>query len=266
MDSLMAKWLLAVVAAAVGFGSVSVLVAVRRLYFLAAGLSHAALLAAVASLPLYYVFGVSVEAWSLALMVLIVMVYAALERRGVDTQVSSAVFVSLTASLSVILMYYVLTSYPYTSDLWAYILGDPLLASWDTVTSSLAVAVVALGVTLLTFWEHVCIGIDRDTARMAGLRVNLYDYSLLVVLAIVTAGLLRLVGFVLAHVYVLLPGAIAVTAASRAGRMLPIALTVALVSGVAGLYLAVTVNLAPSGVIGLIMLAAYIAALLSRRR
>ncbi len=266
MDGLALKWVLAVTAAALGFSSVSVLVAVRRLYFLAAGLSHAALLAAVASIPLYALLGGSMDLWSLAVMIAVTMVFAILERRRVDPQVASAVFVSFTASLSVIVMYYVLINYPYTADLWAYILGDPLLANWRTIFLALALAGLSTAVTILTFWEHLCIGIDRDSVRLAGLKVDIYEYLLLVLLAIITAGLLRLVGFVLAHVYVLLPGAIATTVAGRASAIIPLAVGVAIASGLAGLAIAVIVNLAPSGVIGMIMLFAYIGSLLARRR
>ncbi len=260
------RWVLAVIAAAVGFASISVLVAVRRVYFLAAGLSHASLVSAVLAIPLYMLSGVEGWVWATLLTVLMVVAFGFLFERGRDPERVSAVFVSFTASAAVLAMYYVLTSYPYTAELWAYVLGDPLLVTWRDLAPAVAGAVVALGYSILTYWEHVCIGVDRDTARLAGLRVKLYDVSLLAVLAATTVLLLRIVGFVLAHVFVLLPGVVAVTVSPRASMVPLTALTVALVSGVVGLAIGVALDVAPSGVIGLIMLTFYLTSLALRGR
>ncbi len=254
-----AEWVAAVLTSAVGFASVSALVAVRRAYFLAAGLTHAALLAASVGLLASELVGGSRLAWTLAAMLAAVAPLArALGREGADPERVSAVFVAATASLSVLALHQAAAVAP-AAEVLALVVGDPLLTSWEDVAEAGSVASLAAAVLALTYREQVCAAVDRDGARLAGLRVWLYDLLFLVALSVAVAGLLRLSGFVLAHVYLLLPGATAMAVAERASAVPLASLLAAVAAGLVGLAVAVAADVAPSGAIGLAMLAIYAA-------
>jgi ABC-type Mn2+/Zn2+ transport system permease subunit len=69
--------------------------------------------------------------------------------------------------------------------------------------------------------------------------------------------MIKVVGFVLQHVLILLPSAIAVAIAKNSKGVVLTSVVISVVAGVVGLYLAIITNQAPSGVIGLIMFLIY---------
>ncbi len=259
-------WLGVVLSASLAFGALSTLVAARRLYFLAAGLPHSSLLAATIAIPLSAVIGGPEYLWAAAAAVVLAHLFSLLVEKGVDPDVAASVFVSATASASVAAMYYVLSRFSLQAELWAYILGDPLLVDPGSVLLAVCVACATLLATILVYREEVCIGLDPNGARLAGIRVKLYDAILVSMLAAVSVLLLRIVGFVVEHVLVLLPGAVAVTAARGMWRALLYALAAAVIAGVAGLALALTLGVAPAAAIGGVMVTLYAASLVYRAR
>ena len=260
------KWVMVIVGSSLAFGALSMLVAARRLYFMAASLAHSSLLAATLAIPLAYLVGGGVNAWAVIVAVAATMIFYVLIERGIDVDIASSVFVAAAASASVAAMYYVLSTFPVSASLWAYILGDPLLVTMRGAILTLGVGVAALAYTVLTYRENVCIGIDPAGSRLAGLRVRVYDALTFSVLAASAVLLLRSVGFVVEHVLLLLPGAVAVTVARGAWRALAYSLAASLLAGLAGLTLALILGVAPAASIGGVMLALYLAALAYRRR
>ncbi|HDI01921.1 MAG TPA: metal ABC transporter permease, partial [Candidatus Bathyarchaeota archaeon] len=189
-----ARWVAVMVSAALAYGFLSSIVAARRLYFLAGASAHSALLAAVLALPLTAITGLlSEQGW--ALIVGLVLMYAVgyLIYRGVEPDTATAVFVAATASASVLAIYYVLTRFPVEVELWAIIVGDPLLASKEEAIFALSVAAITVLTTLLTYREQVYVGIDREFARLTGLRVWAYDLLTFTLLALTTVGLIKVV-------------------------------------------------------------------------
>ncbi|WP_052296929.1 metal ABC transporter solute-binding protein, Zn/Mn family [Pyrolobus fumarii] len=259
------KWFLVVGGASLAFGVLSVVVAARRLYFLAAGLPHSSLLAATLAIPISMVVGGPEYLWAALIAVGMVHAFSVLVEKGIDPDVAASVYVSATASASVAVMYYVLTRFPLQAGLWAYILGDPLLVGMEDVLVALVVAALVGSVVILTYREQVCIGLDPSSVRLAGLRVKLYDVLFISVLAAASVLLLRTVGFVVEHVMILLPGAIASTIARGMWKTLVLGVLVSLTAGIAGLALAITAGVAPAAAIGGLLVGFYVAALAARR-
>ena len=255
------------VSASLVYGFLGPVVAARRLYFLASASPHAALLSAVLAIPLTRIIGVGGEyLWAIVIGIVLIYFVGYLVYRGVDPDTATAVFVAFTASSSVMAIYYVLTHYPIETDIWAIIVGDPLLASWESSFLALAILLVISLAILLTHRENICLGVDRDYVRLAGVNIRVYDLIVFTLLAVATVALIKIVGFVLEHVLVLLPAAIAVTWSRSARQALLTSITVSLIAGLTGLYLAVQLNQAPAGTTGLILLAVYLAVLLYRKK
>ncbi len=251
------KWTVVIASASLAFGLLSPVVYARRLYFLSVASSHIALLAVVLSIPLSR-FILNEYAWSILIGLILMYSAGYAIYRGVNPDVATAIFVSLTASLSVIVMYFVLISFPIETNLWSIILGDPLLVSIMDVFYSVIVSIFILISVILTYREQVYIGIERDQALISGINIKLYEFLFYTMLAVTTIAMLRIVGFVLQHVLILLPSAISVLASKNSRDFLITSAFVSVLSGLVGLNLSVFLNLAPSGVIGLLMFAIYL--------
>ena len=259
-------WLAVMLSAAVAYGFLSAVIAARGLYFLAGASAHSALLAAVLGVPLARLTGLGNEyTWGVVVGLLLTYAVGYLIHRGVKSDIATSVFVSATASGSVVAIYYVLTRFPLQTDVWAIIVGDPLLASWPDAYYALAVAAVTAVAVVLTYREEVCIGAERSCMILTGVNVKFYDWLVFTLLGLTTVAMIKVVGFVLEHVLVLLPSAIAVSCSRSSSGVLYVSAYVSVIASLLGLYAAVAMDQAPAGVTGLILLAMYIATLLSRR-
>lgn len=182
--------------------------------------------------------------------------------KGVDPDIATAVFVAFTASASVIALYYVLVRFPVEVNVWAYIVGDPLLSTWrDGLLTSIIAAITTI-IVALTFREQIVIGVERDCARLAGVSVRIYDFVLFTMLGIITIAMLRVVGFVLEHVFILLPAAIAIAYAESSSESLLISLLASITASITGLSVAIILGLAPAGVTGLVLFTLFMAILI----
>ncbi len=258
------RWVLVTLFSSLAFGALSALVAARRMYFLAAGLPHASLVAALLAIPVSLTVGLE-PFWAALFSVALILAFAYLIERGVDPDIAASVYVSAAASASVALMYYILEKYTVTVDIWAFILGDPLLVTPSDVVVTVVVGILVLTVGLLIYREEVCIGIESETVRLAGIRVKAYDAILVSILAVASVLLLRSIGFVVEHVMLLLPGVIAVTLGRGLWRTLAVSILTALAAGLGGLALALSTGLAPAALIGGLLVIIYVAALLVSR-
>jgi len=255
------RWILVALGSAAAFGSLSPLVHARRFAFFAASLPHSALLSVTIGYVASLTLGGPPSLWALALSLLLSAALVHLIHRGVSEDSATSAFVSFSVSGSIAAMYYVLTAYPAKVSLWSYILGDPLLATWEDALIAVAVGAVALAAAYLTHMAEMNIGLDSEFAAAAGLRVGLHNYFLASLLTLVAVGLLRVVGFALEHVVMLLPGAIAARLARSAREFFLLSLAVAMAASVAGLLLSLATNLAPAAAVGFVLLALYLAAL-----
>jgi len=255
-------WFLVMASAAVAYGALSAVIAARRLFFLAGASAHSALLAAVIAIPLTETLGLgSQQLWSIIVGILLTYTVGYMINRGIKSDIATAVFVSATASISVLAIYYVLTNYSLESDIWAIIVGDPLLARWSDALYSTVIALIILMTVVLTFREQVCIGTERDCVALTGLRIKLYDWLFFTLLGLATVALIRTAGFVLEHVLILLPASIALSTSKGSLNVILTSIYVSTVSSLYALYLGVLLNHSPAAIAGIILLTIYLASL-----
>ncbi len=185
---------------------------------------------------------------------------------GVDSDDATAFVASLSSVGGVLAVFYVMTRISYGGNLFSIIIGDPLLATREEVITGLIMSLIVLVFGILSAREVVYIGVDRDDAILSGVRVWLYDLILYTLLGITVMALVRAVGFVMEHVLILLPGAVAATRASSPLDAVLIAGGGTLFAGAVGLILGITFNVSPSGSTGLVILSVYAIHAATRRR
>ncbi len=259
------RWVMVVGLASIVYGVLSPVVVARRLLFLAGALPHSALLSALLAIITMNLLGCPFQICSIVFSLILVSTVSLLISKGVRPDSATAIFVSISVSLTTISLYYILTAFPMETSVWSYIIGDPLLVTWEDVWFTVAVSAVVLVLTVPFLREHILIGVDRDFVRLSGVRASIYDAMMVASLAIATVGLLKAVGFVVEHVMVLLPG-ITASALAKSGRVaVMLGFLLSLAGGLMGLLISVATGLAPSGVIGIVMLGFYLISLMRGR-
>lgn len=239
--------IVAVVCAVVG-----VFVVLRGLAFLGDAIAHSAFPGVVIAflLKVDLVIGGSLAAIGGALAM------SALSRRGglrEDTAIG-IVFSGMFA-LGIVLFSGIRT---YSGDLLGVLLGDVLGISVSQLVvagSITAVVVVFVGLFWRTF---VFVSFDPTGAAASGLRVGLYDALLLSAIGVAIAVSIQIVGVVLVVAMLVTPAATARLLTKRIMRMVWIAIGLAVLSGVLGIYFSFFLNTASGGTIVLVATAIFV--------
>ncbi len=256
--SLKLEWLLVLLFSGLAYGAVSSLVAARHSQFLAASLVHMALFAATLSIPIHHYTGLPLEIPAIILGMMLLELYNYIVSKTRDVDAATASLVSFTASTSILAIYVVKLYSPYTPDIWAIIIGDPLLVSWLDVMFAIVFSGMVLIIVLITYWDNICIGLDRDSAELLGINTTLHDrlFNLSLVLSVI--GLIRITGFIMAHVFLLLPGLIGSRVARNARQALIYSILYSLLATLLGLLFGVMFDVSPIGVAGILLSLAYV--------
>ncbi|MEM4752611.1 MAG: metal ABC transporter permease [Sulfolobales archaeon] len=262
IQSLLLKWLLTITMSSLIYGNLSILISARRLYFLATVTPHSALLAVIIAVIINRIVGVLNEfLWSAIIGCALMFCVGYFIRRGSDTDTITSVYVALTASASVIAMNYILTSFKISYSLWSVILGDPLLIAWSDLPPLLLITVITIFLTALSLKYHVYAGVDPDYVKLVSTRKWLYDYALFFLLGVTSVALIRVTGFILQHILILLPSIVAVKISESSRKAYAAGLITSILAGVLGLQIAILTNSSPSGMIGGIFILIYVISL-----
>jgi len=132
---------------------------------------------------------------------------------------------------------------------------------WTAGLISGGVALI-LGVKWRDFLAH---SFDPVHAKMIGLRVGWLHYGLLAILSATIVAMLSSVGIILSVAYLIAPGAIAFLLTRQFKSMMLVAIAVALIAGITGIYASFWIDAAPAPSIVLILTAMFLVALALRQ-
>ncbi len=251
-------WAGALVSASVSFSQLSPVVGARRLFFLAAAMPHVALLSASLSFIASRLTGFSSFTLMVLIGVLLTIVVALFIGLGVDPDRATAIFVGVSSSLSIIMLYYLVTRYSMSREVYALIMGDPSLAgSRDYFVSSL-IALSSSVYTLLFYESSVYAGLDRESFILTGARVWFYDLVFYILLAVSITSFVRIVGFILAHVFILIPGAFSSLICRRSRDVLLTSMVLSVLAACLGFAFGMYSNLSPTGLTGVLLAIMYL--------
>lgn len=215
-------------------------VVLRRMAFVGAGLSHAAL----GGVAIGLVAGVSPLVAAMGFSIGIAWAIGWISERGTlteETAIGILFPTTMAFGIAVISL-----SATYRQDLMAYLFGSMLAVRGSDLWLLGGLAAGTLAVIGLFFKELVYLSIDPDAARAAKIPVRALHYLLLTVLAATIVASIKLVGVVLVSALLVIPAATGQLAARSMAGMLGISVATALVAVVGGLWLSWISNL-PSG-------------------
>ena len=244
--------LLAALLAGIVGGLVGTFVVVKRLVFLAGGLSHAAF----GGVGLFLFLGADPRVGAFLAALAAALILARWEPgRGAGDDVVIGILWAAGMALGAFLL--ALTP-GYGPGLGAYLFGNILGVGRQELVVG-GVVTVALVVLLVRYYRPLlAVAFDEDFARLQGVPVDRYRYGLLVALALALVFLLQLVGIVLVLALLTIPPLLALRFASRFAVALALSALVAVLLAEGGLLVSFAWDL-PAGptivLVGVLLLA-----------
>ncbi|MEM0020737.1 MAG: metal ABC transporter permease [Fervidicoccaceae archaeon] len=258
-------WIVVLLSSAISFAVLSTLIAARNLYFLAGSIPHSALFSASFAMLISFIMGGSSFVWSLLINTALILAVGYVIHSGADPNKVTSIFVGMTASLTVTVLYYLVNHFYVAKSITSEILGDPFLST----TADAYISLASLAFTLIAFFysyrENILIGLLGRESWLSGINVYLHDYVFYLLLAVVSASFMKIIGFILTHIFILIPGAIASIAAERSNEAVSMALGMSLLSASIGLVAGIALNLSPAGITGIIMMIIYVLLVLMKK-
>ena len=246
--------------ASVACGVVGSYVVVRRITYVAGGISHCVLGGMGAAMYLNKVHGWT---WLHPLHGATVVALAAALAIGVvglrykqreDTVISAIWAIGMAAGVL-----FIAKTPGYASDLMSYLFGNILMVNSAELRLIVALDAVVLAAALLFHKQFQAVCFDEEFARVRGLRVEFYYLLLLCLTALTTVLLVTVVGIVMVIAMLTLPVAVAGRFARRLWHMMILSVLLSAILTTAGLAVSYSPNLPAGATIIALSGAAYLA-------
>jgi zinc transport system permease protein len=225
--------------------TLSVIVALKRLSFMGAGISHSAF----GGIAIGALLGVDLTRSALVFCVMIALGIGWLSRRGkIHEDISVGVVLAASMAVGVVCLGLMKG---YSLDLFSYLFGSILAVSEDDL--SLAAGALAITAALMTilYKEFQVYCFDEEWARVCGVNVDRLQDILLTLIAAAVVVSIKLLGALLVSALLVIPGAVAYQLAGNYRAQFPIAIACSLVSVIAGLTLSYRFDVASGAAIAL---------------
>ena len=134
----------------------------------------------------------------------------------------------------------------YTPDLISFVFGDILGVSQADLVGELILAIVVVGFVLAFYREMVMVAYDPSMAAAAGVRAWVFEYALLVLIALAVVVALQAIGIVLVSAMLIIPPATASLLARRIPHIIGISFMLSTGASITGLYASFHADVAAS--------------------
>lgn len=218
-------------------GMIGSLVVINRMTFIAGGIAHGAY----GGIGLAFFFGLEPLLGAGAFSLLLALVIAAITLRD-RTRIDSVIGAIWAFGMAIGIIFIDLTP-GYNADLMSYLFGSILAVSDADIAFMAAIGAIFLAVITLFYRQFVAISFDAEFARLRGVRVSLFYYALVCMMALCVVATIRVVGLILVIALLTIPPYIAQNFAKRLGSMMAISAAFSAVFCIAGLFMSFWLNL-----------------------
>lgn len=225
--------------------SLSVIVALKKLSFMGAGISHSAF----GGIAIGALLGVDLTYSALVFSVTIALLIGWLSRRGrIHEDISVGVVFAASMAVGVVCLGLMRG---YSIDLFSYLFGSILAVSQEDLMLA-GVALAGAGVVMAYFYKEFQVYcFDEEWARVSGVNVDRLQDILLTLIATAIVVSIKLLGALLVSALLVIPGAVAYQLANNYRVQFPIAIACSLVSVILGLTLSYRFDIASGAAIAL---------------
>ncbi|MDO4162757.1 MAG: metal ABC transporter permease [Bacteroides sp.] len=226
--------------ASIACGLVGTYIVTRRLVFISGGLTHASF------------GGIGLGLYAGISPILSAALFAVLSAFGVewlskrkDMREDSAIAVFWTLGMAVGIMFTFLSP-GFAPDLSAYLFGNILTITLSDIALLGGLAAVLIAFFILYLRPIVYVAFDREFARSQGIPVQVFEYVLMMFIALTIVACLRMVGIVLVISLLTIPQMTANLFANRFHYIIWLSIGIGYLSCLGGLMLSFYLNV-PSG-------------------
>lgn len=234
------KALLAAVFASISCGITGTYIVARRIVFISGGITHASF----GGIGLAFLMGFNPLLGAAIFAVLsAVGIQFFAEKGGVREDSSIAIWWSLGMALGVI---FVFLTPGYTPNLMSYLFGNILTVSMEEITAMFLLTVLLALIFGYWFRNILYIAFDEEFARASGLPVKLYNYMVVILIALTVVLNIRVVGIILILSLLTIPQATANLFTKDFRKLIFLSALFALLGTLSGLVVSYFLNI-PSG-------------------
>ena len=245
--------LLAGLLASIGCGVMGTYVVVKRISYMAGGISHSVLGGMGAAL--FFGFAPMKGALVAAITAALLIGWIKLRWRAQEDTLIGAMW-AMGMSIGIL---FISRTPGYATDLVSYLFGNILLVSREQIGHMAALDLLVTGMVLAFYRQFLAVSFDEEFARLRGVPVNFFYLLFLCLVALTVVLLVQVVGLVLVIALLTLPAAIAGHYIHTMGRMMIAASLLGMVFTTAGIMLSYYLDVPAGAVIILIAGGSYLA-------
>lgn len=239
----------------------------RDASFLVAGTAHAALAGAALAivLALYGILAWMDPLWGAIVFAILLAIAAGYaSRKGSKEDLNTSIGIGFAMSMSIAVL--LISLIPgYASRVWGILFGDLLLLTDRDIIILLVVTTIVSFLAILFYKEFLFISFDMEGAIAYGIRVPVFNYLMLGLIAVSVVVLLKGVGAILVFAMLISPAATANRVSKSVSRVIALAFVIALVSGLIALVISFFVLVSPGALAALIATATYFVVFVIKR-
>ncbi len=226
--------------------------------FMTAGVSHAALAGASFGIliQMYYIpdFDPMIGAAIFAILMALATAYASKHGDPRKTDVMIGVSFGIAMGLAVLLISAIKE---YAVRAWGLLMGDLLLLTEKDILLLFITTVIVAFATVILYTKFVLVSFDPEGAEAHGIRTNLYNNILLILVALSIIVVLKGVGALLVYALMIGPGATANEIFNSVMSVMIAAFLIALIGGILGLIISFYVPVSPGAIAGILTTVIY---------
>ena len=228
--------------ASIGCGVMGSYVVVKRIGYMAGGISHSVLAGMGAAL--FFGFSPMLGALAAALAAALLIGWIRLRWQAQEDTLIGAMW-AIGMSIGVL---FIARTPGYSTDLMSYLFGNILLVSRSQLWEMAALNTLVIGMVLAFYRQFLAVSFDEEFARLRGVPVNTFYLLFLCLVALTVVLLVQVVGLILVIALLTLPAAIAGHYVHTLGRMMILASGLGMIFTGIGIWLSYLLDL-PSGAI-----------------
>lgn len=226
--------------ASIGCGIIGSYVVVKRIGFLAGGISHSVL----GGMGIAFFYGLSPLGGALVAAVVAALLIGWVSMKWKEQE--DTLIGALWAVGMAIGVIFISQTPGYNVNLMSYLFGNILMVPVDDVWLMAGMDLLILGTVSLFYRQFIAVSFDEEFARLRGVPVTFFYLLLLCMVAVTVVLLIQVVGLILVIALLTLPAAIAAQYVHSLGKMMVLATLLGMFFTVAGLAIAYEPDL-PAG-------------------
>ena len=250
---------LASLLASIAFGIVGTYVVVKRIVFISGGIAHTAY----GGIGLAFFIGIN-PFWGAIAFAVGAAIFISIVRRGEHQHEDTLIGIMWALGMAVGVILIGLTP-GYVPNLMSYLFGNILTIPTIDLWGMLLLDIIIISFVSLFFRQFQAITFDEEYSRAIGLPVDNLYLLLLVLIAITTVILIKLVGIILVVALLAIPASISIHFVKSLKSMMILSSFLGIIFTISGLLLSYYLNLAAGATIIIVSVICYFASSLLRR-